>query len=704
MGSSASLRVKPKHSSPFPPALAAPAVVSPPAPNRWALALRTICAVSALLLLVAASYFNSLQNGFTWDDQQQIVMNPGLGPETPLRRLLFSDVWAFSPMQGAAAGNAIYYRPLQMATYRATVALAGLDPAAFHFLSILCMGVSTILCLFLFWMLTRRLSVAFAAAALFAVHPIHTEAVDWAAAIGDIGCTVFLLAAFMLFLLATKPVFQQNPQPRLRPNLSIWALSVLSFAIAILWKETAAIFPLLVAAYTLIVPSKSPVASRLRNVAILSLPFWVVLAAYLFLRFQVMGHIAASLRTWQLTALQLALTVSHLMQDYWYKLFVPVPLNAYYVFSPVQSVLSLAAVSAALFLLLAALAILYFARRIPLLAFAALWVFITLLPVMDIYAVGRNVLTERYLFLPSVGFCLFLTMLAFEVSRWLPQRSRKPISVAALVGILLLFSYETRARNRDWKDDAVLFTKTLEMSPNSPFVLNMVANIQAAHDPRSLSAEAHHLQALELASAERPPDRLQMVRACEGLASIYSDRSDFPHAIEYLDRVRTIDPSDPEVDGEEGLILTKAGRWDEAAHFLQRAVANSHENDNVLNALGLFAQQHTHNLDQAAAYFSRALAIHTAPDDFNASLHNNLGAVYGDQGRFADAIKEFQMAISITPNDPEYLTNLASALAASGRYSDASTEIRAALAISPGYEPARDVLRQLTAAKLARQR
>jgi len=443
-------------------------------------------------------------------------------------------------------------------------------------------------------------------------------------------------------------------------------------------------------------------ASRPRIAAILSLPFWVVLAAYLFLRFHVLGHMAASLRTWQLTPLQFALTVSHLMLDYWYKLFVPVPLNAYYVFSPVQSLLSTAATSALLFLLLAAFVILYFTGRRPLLAFAALWVFITLLPVMDIYAVGRNVLAERYLFLPSVGFCLFVIILAFEISRWLPQRSRRPIGVALLVGILLLFGYQTKARNLDWKDDGVLFTKTLETSPNSAFVQNMVANLQADHDPLSLSAEAHHLKAFQLASAERPPDRLQMVRACEGLASIYNDRSDFPHAIEYLDRVRTIDPSDPEVDGEEGLILTKAGRWDDAVRFLQRAVANSHENDNVLNALGLFAQQHTHNLDQAAAYFSRALALHTSPDDFNASLHNNLGAVYGEQGRFADAIKEFQLAISISPNDAEYLTNLASALAASGRYADASTEIRAALAISPDYEPARDILRRLSLAKLPR--
>ena len=657
--------------------------------------LRAISAAAALLFLVAVSYANSLENGFTWDDQEQIVMNPGLRPNAPLAQLFISDVWAFSSGQGDARGNKIYYRPLQIATYRATTALVGLNPVAFHLLSVLCMGAAAVLTLSLFWMLTRRIAVSFAAAALFAVHPIHAEAVDWASAIPDLGCTVCLLAAFMLFLSPSRTTSQQERRTSLRARWLGWTLSLACFAAALLWKETAAVFPLLVAAYVFLLATNTPLASRLKVAASLSLPFWVVLAAYLFVRFRVLGHIATSLRTWELSPIQIALTTSHLMLEYWYKLFVPLPLNAYHVFSPLRSILTLGAVSAVLFLALASLAILYWARRIPLLAFAALWVFITLLPVMDIYAVGRNVFAERYLFLPSVGFCLFLTMLLFEISRWIPERLRKALGISALLIILPLCAYVTRARNYDWKDDAVLFAKTLETSPDAPFVQNMVANTQKAEGIGSLSAEGHYLRALALASAERPPDRLQMAKACEGLASLYNDRSDFPRAIEYLNRVRSIDPADPEVDGEEGLVMTRAGRWDEAAQFLQRAVAASHENENVLNALGILAQQHNHQLDQAAAYFSSALAIHTSPDEFNASLHNNLGAVYGEQARFADALREFRIATSIAPNDAEYHTNLASALAATGRYSDALTEIRTALTLSPNYEPARDVLRSL---------
>jgi tetratricopeptide (TPR) repeat protein len=149
------------------------------------------------------------------------------------------------------------------------------------------------------------------------------------------------------------------------------------------------------------------------------------------------------------------------------------------------------------------------------------------------------------------------------------------------------------------------------------------------------------------------------------------------------------------VDGEEGLILTQIGRWPEAEAALRKAVAISPNDANVLNALGLIAWQRDGHLDEAAAYFSKALGVHTEADDFNASVHSNLGAVYGQQGRFSDAIAQFQNAVQIAPGDPEYLTNLATAFRALGRIDDARRALQAALAAAPDYDPARVALEQI---------
>ncbi len=646
-----------------------------------------------LLLLATLPYANSIRNGFVWDDHQQIVMNPDLRPGADLGHLFSAGVWGFLHRESRARN--IYYRPLQMVTYRGVAAAAGVNPVAFHATSLAFAAASVLVGFGFFWKLTHRMDVAFAAAALFAVHPIHTEAVDWISALPDIGCTLFLLISFLLFLFTSRTTpSESKPALSSRTRWILWVMSLGSFAAALLWKETAAVFPLLVATYVFLIPEKQDTVDRARAAVMTSMPFWIVVAGYLLLRLRLLGAIATSQRNWQLSPLELALTVPNLMMVYWWKLVAPVRLTAYHVFSPATSIIDPRAIAGVLFLAVACVVIVS-ARRTPLVSFCILWVFITLLPVMDVYAVGRNVFAERYLYLPSVGFCLLVTILAFEALKWLPDRFRKLAGASALTVVVVVFASATLARNPDWKDDATLFARTLETSPNAPFVQNMVAAAESDHPSTLGSAEDHYSKAASYAAAEIPPDRVQLAIAYKGLAWIYGDRSDFNRALELLGQARAADPDDPEIDGEEGLILTKAGRWDEAAPYLQRAAAASGENENVLNALGIFAQQRSHQLDLAAAYFLRALAVHTAQDNFSASVHNNLGSVYGEQGRYSDAIEQFQAAIAIAPEDLEYHTNLATALAASGRYDDARAELRATLAINPNYEPARAVLRQL---------
>jgi Flp pilus assembly protein TadD len=69
--------------------------------------------------------------------------------------------------------------------------------------------------------------------------------------------------------------------------------------------------------------------------------------------------------------------------------------------------------------------------------------------------------------------------------------------------------------------------------------------------------------------------------------------------------------------------------------------------------------------------------------------------VYGEHGRYADAIVQFKAAEVIAPGDPEYGTNLATALAASGSYDEARQALRAVLTVTLNYEPARALWGQL---------
>jgi len=656
---------------------------------------RTTAVIAAALLcvLAIAAYANSVNNGFVWDDHEQVVMNSSLRPGAPLLHLAAANIWGATRAGIRERSN--YYRPLQMLTYRLTAEIFGFDARAFHAVNLWFHVIVVLLALALFHVLTGRIDQAFAAAALFAVHPIHTEAVDWVAALPDIGCTAFFLLAFLFLVLARGQISHPRPMTPRHVHVLFLAASVAAFATALLWKESAIVFPLIVMAYVLCLRTDAAPVRRVGDALKLSLPYWCVLGLYFLLRLRVLGFIVIRQRNWILSHFDFGLTTLHLISAYCWKLLAPVHLNAYYVFVPVRTLRDPRAIAAILFLILAAGAIVYGLRRAPLASFAALWVFITLIPVLNVYAVGRNVFAERYLYLPSIGFCLLIVLAAAWVVDRLPVRFRSYATALALAVVVLLFAAWTFARNPVWQDDSALFTRTLESSPNAPFVEGMVAALQPNSATGQISAETHYLRAISLAESEAPPDRLEMAIAGEGLASIYAARGDFDRALRALAQVRLAAPEDPEVDGEQGLILTQAGRWTEAEAALRRAVAISPNDANVLNALGLIAWQHDGHLDEGADYFARALGVHTEADDFSASLHNNLGAIYGQQSRFSDAIAQFNIAVQIAPHDPEYLTNLATAFRAVGRIDDARRALQAALAAAPDYDPARVALRQI---------
>lgn len=621
-------------------------------------------------------------------------MNASLRPGAPFLDLVAPNDWAFA--RAGVRQRINYYRPLQMVTYRLTANAFGIDGSAFHAVNLAFHVIAVLLAFAMFYRLTGRMGLAFASAALFAVNPIHSEAVDWVAALPDIGCTVFFLLAFLFLILGRRQPSQPpptKPSPRIRVLFLVGSFA--AFGTALLWKETAIVFPLVLMAYVFSLSEEAALVRRIGGALKLSLPYWCILGLYFLLRLRLLGFIVIRQRNWILSRYEAGLTVLNLILEYCWKLIAPLNLNAYYLFVPVRTLQDPRPIVAILFVLFALGAILYGFRRAPLASFAALWVFITLIPVLNVYAVGRNVFCERYLYLPSVGFCLLIVLVAMPVGRWLPERFRSPTAAVTLAAVLLLFMASTLARNSVWKDDTALFTRTLEASPNAPFVHDMVAALQPNTATGLSSAESHYLSAISLAKSETPPDRSEMAIAGEGLASIYAARADFDRALGALAQVRTADPKDPQVDGEEGLILTQAGRWTEAEAALRRAVAISPNDANVLNALGLLMWQHNDHLDEAASLFSKALGSHTEADDFNASLHSNLGAVYGSQGRYSDAIAQFEAAVQITPRDPEYLTNLATAFWAVGRIDDARKALRAALAAAPDYQPARVALQQI---------
>src|SRR5271157_2467877 len=262
---------------------------------------------------------------------------------------------------------------------------------------------------------------------------------------------------------------------------------------------------------------------------------------------------------------------------------------------------------------------------------------------------------------------------------------------------LLAFLYlaQTVRRTTDWRDDFTFFSRTLEASPNSPDMENGVAQLLRSERADVRGAEHHYLRAVALAQDRDPPEWDQIDSAYVGLALIYSERGQFDQALDALDKAQAADPNDNGVQSARGGVLLQVGRWREAEKVLHNALQANANDENTLNGLGIIAWQDEHQYEQAVDYFQRALRAHPASDSFNASLHNNLGAVYCEMGRCSEGIAHFQRAVELTPDDPEYRTNLGSAFGLTGHLAEARAELEKVLTVAPNYAPARASLSNL---------
>ena len=407
-----------------------------------------------LAAIAVAVYANSIGNGFVGDDQFQLLKNPLVtGPGT-IRQIFGSGVWSFLGLPGN------YYRPLQTLFYRLLYDLAGFQAPAFHLVMVLMHAASSVLV----YLLVARMAsarLAFAATALFAVHPIHTEVVDWAAALPDLLATTLVLAGVLLLA-------RQNGAPRgvrLLGHCAIYLLALLS-------KETGAMMLLLYAGFGFFCLGRRWREFRL-NLRLYA-AMAAVFAVYLAIRAAALGGLAPARQFIHLDRLSFALSVPVTAARYLWALLYPVNLNYFHVFRATRDVNAEFLVSA---LVLGGLAALLLRSRIALLSYGIFWIAAAIAPTLNLTGVGQNVFAERYLYLPSVGFCW--------IAAWAWERAAERRAQAAKVAgaaLLAACAFGTMARNRDWRDNFTMMELTARQSPEAGWIHDALASEYVARN------------------------------------------------------------------------------------------------------------------------------------------------------------------------------------------------------------------------------
>jgi protein O-mannosyl-transferase len=489
----------------------------------------------ALGALAFAVYANSLASGFITDDQFQILNNPVVTGAQNLGSAFGSGVWAFLGYRGN------YFRPLQFAIYGLIYRAFGPSAFAFHLLMVLLHAVNTALV----YSLARRLfarrppAAAWVAAALFALHPIHTEAVNWIAALPDVLVTSFALAGLLAFAAQEAA-----------PNAWQRVLHCAIYFAALLTKETGVVLPALYAGYQWLRVKRENVPMYAGMAG--------AFALYLALRINALGGFAPAQHTFfQLSGMEFAMSAVALLARYFAALVWPLGLNFFHVFHATkgaswQLMVSLAALAAL------AWAAVRFGSRDRVAVFAGLWMVFSIAPALDITGVGQNVFAERYLYLPSVGFVilagLFWVRLADARASW-----AWPTALA----ILLVLSMETIARNRDWKDDFTLLQVTLSQSPDAGYVHNLMAGAWVQRDQFQRALEEESLAvSLEPRSAVFHKNLGNILLGMDPAAAA----REFAAAI-------AIQPGSAELHRDLGLAYKATGEAEKAAQEFARAAA-----------------------------------------------------------------------------------------------------------------------------------
>ncbi len=627
---------------------------------------RRSTALGGLLFLALLVDSNTLLNGFVYDDHFQIEQNPYVRSSKYVGKILTTTVWSFQGLEGKTN----YYRPVMTLGYLVCNKVFQSFPYGFHLVNVLLNCVVVWLIFLACARLLRDDIVALVAAAIFALHPIHTEVVAWIAAVTELEMAIFYLASFTFFLrLDSLP-----PKERRTSGILMCAC----FALALLSKEQAVILALLATIYEHFYRSDRE-TTRWKTKVYRYGGFWMIATVYLLFRIAVLGALAPVRQHADVDWPQALMSAFALVGQYIAKLFWPHPLLVFYVFRKCVA-FSDPRVLAGIGVVVAAVAIfIYLWKHARIYSFWVIWVALTLAPVLNARWMATNVFTERYLYLPSVGFCALLAGGFVLLFRRFTGRipALRWTLVTAATALALLAAGEIVARNRDWRDDFTLLNRTLAVEPHSSYMRtdfgvlewNSRRKAEAERDWRMALADmpdnAIALSNLGLAMLEKKRYQDAETYLQEAIAlrpryaaphiylgGVYAAEGDKARAEAELRRAVEIYPLNSQARNALGEFYFDAGNLAQA-EVQYRASVDSLPNEEAWDALGdIYLREGA--AGKAEQAWGEAVRLST----FDGHAHVSLGNVYFTSGREAEAEKEYRVVLVLDPNNADALRGL----------------------------------------------
>lgn len=613
--------------------------------------------LATILILAVVVYLNALSGQFVFGDRAAVVENPAVHQITN------------APMVFGFAGGRPAEAPVPEVSYMLDYALGGDHPLVYHLSSIVYHAAAALLVYLIIERLLHSGVAAFFAGALFAVHPLNTEAVAYVSGRRELLFGLFYLLAFHAYL-------------RHRALGKRWQLiaSRAMFVLALFTSPLALTFPVLVACADAVRSLRfqgenryAPLGREIRRVTKNLMRergwiyfFFVVLAAL------VGGYQLAVPGRWFQGGFYGGSLMSHLwtlarvVLHYLRLLVYPVGLNADYSFNafPVSASVpewfALAGVVTVAALCYGAIRAL---RRYKYYSFSIVWLLLLLILAAQ-WTPRQELVVERLAYLPCFGFCLAIGLLLSQGMRTV-RHTRLMYGLFAI--LLVWYGVGTVARNADWRDPFSLWRATVRTAPASGRAHN---NLGTAYLGLSMPNQA--LAEFQRALTIEP----QRAEFHFNLALAHEHKGMIEEALAAYRRVLDLQPQFRNVQNNMGLLYLRQGKLKQAVTALQEEIALNPGAAEAHHSLGvIYGQQGRRDL---AIQEFRA-AIQARPT--YAQAHANLAHLYSKEGNLEAAIKEYERALQLTPDMAAVHSALGDVLVRMGKVDRAMSQYKKALEI-----------------------
>ena len=577
-----------------------------------------------------AAYAGTLGHGFALDDGPEVVDNAHVRSLAGVGTVFTTSSWA-----GAGDLSAPMYRPLTTLSYSLNYAVGGLAPFGFHLLNLLLHAAVCVLVLLLGLHVGLGLAAAAAAAALFAVMPVHVEAVANVAGRKDLLVAAFSLGAVLAHARA------------LRQGGGALVLAPLLVACALLSKEAGLVLVGLLAAHDLVFARDDWRTHRRRALGLFA-SYLAVTLLFVLARHAVLGTLVFPRIPFDEnpvasapTAIRVMTAVAVLGRGLLLQV-VPLRLSADYSFAaipPVTSPLDPAFLaSAAAILGLGALAW-RFRKRFPLGPFAFLWYGISIFPASNLVVPIGTIFGERLLYTPSIAF----TLVAGAGAGWLLRTRARVVATPAMALALAAYGLRTWDCSRAWANDLTVFTAAAAAQPDSAKAQRMAGGALMEAGRPDEAAAAFRRAAEIIRRPGTPQDRLAPALVELGVA--HERTGQLAEAERIYEDILRADPRNGDALWRLGVVRWQGGDRPGAVGLWMRVVEIDPAHARAWNDLGIAALL-SGDPDGARRAWERA----TTADPNLASAWYRLGNLHERRGD-PDAARRAWMRFLETAHD-----------------------------------------------------